>query len=44
MRIYKQELADSLAKQEAYDLEHGNIEEVVVEVYSCETCKKEFKS
>lgn len=44
MRIHKQELADQLRKQEEYDLEHGNVEEVVVEVFSCEMCKKTFKS
>ena len=44
MRIHKQEIADQLAKQEAYDLEHGNIEEVVVEVFECNMCKKSFKS
>jgi hypothetical protein len=44
MRIHKQELADQLKKQEEYDLEHGNIEEVIVEVFTCEICKKSFKS
>jgi hypothetical protein len=40
LRLHKLEIAEQLRKQEEYDIEHGNIEEVVVEVFSCDMCKK----
>ena len=43
LRVYREERAAYYAKQEEEALEQGLVEEVLVEEFRCEICKKTFK-
>lgn len=44
MRKYREEIAQRYAQEEEEALANGDIEEVMVEEYRCEVCKKVFKN
>ena len=44
LRVYREQLAAKHAEEELRDMESGNYEEVFVEEFKCNICKKTFKN
>ena len=44
MRKYREEIAQRYAQEEEEALANGDFEEVTVEEFRCEVCKKTFKN
>lgn len=43
MRVYREELAKQYQKEEDEAIARGDYEEVLIEEFRCEICKKTFK-